>query len=125
MIVHRIAVLMLALATATAPALAHPKVSASSPAAGATVAAPKQITLQMSEPLVAELSGATLTMTGMPGMADHAPMAVTVKSSVGPDRKTLLLTPTKKLPAGNYRVDWHAVSGDTHRITGTHEFSVK
>jgi methionine-rich copper-binding protein CopC len=123
MILHRIAILALALAAV--PALAHPKVEASTPAAGATVAAPAQISLQMSEPLVAKLSGATLTMTGMPGMADHAPMVIAVKSSVGPDGKTLLLSPTKKLPAGHYRVDWHVVSTDTHRVVGTHEFSVK
>ncbi len=117
--------LLLPLALVASPALAHPKVVTANPAAGATVAAPSQITLQLSEPLVAKLSGATLTMTGMPGMANHAPMTVAVKSSVGADGKTLVLAPSKKLPAGQYRVDWYAVSGDTHRVTGTHAFSVK
>lgn len=123
MIMHRIAVLALALAAM--PVLAHPKIEASNPPAGATVAAPAQISLKMSEPLVAKLSGATLTMTGMPGVANHAPMAITVKNSVGSDGRTLLLSPAKKLAAGSYRVDWHVVSTDTHRVTGTHEFTVK
>lgn len=123
MISPRLAILSLAIVAA--PALAHPKVLSGTPAAGATVAAPAKITLQMSEPLVAKLSGATLTMTGMPGMSSHAPMPMAAKSSVSPDGKTLILMPTKKLPAGHYRVDWHGVSGDTHRVTGTHEFDVK
>ncbi len=116
---------MLSLALVAAPAFAHPKVVSATPAAGSTVAAPAKITLQMSEALTPKLSGATLTMTGMPGMADHAPMAMAAKSSIGPDGKSLMLMPTKKLPAGHYRVDWHGVSSDTHRVTGTHEFDVK
>lgn len=120
----RLAALGLALAIA-APALAHPKVTAASPAAGATVASPAEISLTMSEPLVAKLSGATLVMTGMPGMADHPPMPMAVRASVSPDGKTLLLKPAKKLAAGTYKVEWYAVSGDTHRVTGVHEFSVK
>ena len=115
----------LSLVIAAAPAFAHPTVVSGTPAAGSTVAAPAKISLQMSEPLVPKLSGATLTMTGMPGMANHAAMPMAVKNSVDPDGKTLILMPTKKLPVGHYRVDWHGVSSDNHRITGTHEFDVK
>lgn len=112
-------------AFAAVPALAHPKVTAASPAAGAAVASPKEITLQMSEKLMPKLSGATLTMTSMPGMADHGPMKVAVATTIGGDGKTIILKPAKKLPAGTYLVEWHAVTADTHRITGKHEFAVK
>lgn len=108
-----------------APAIAHPKVVSATPAAGSTVAAPSAIALTLSEKLMPKLSGATMVMTGMPGMADHAPMKMPVATSIGADGKTITLKPSKKLPAGLYRVDWYAVSGDTHRVTGKHEFAVK
>jgi methionine-rich copper-binding protein CopC len=28
------------------------------------------------------------------------------------------------LPSGNYRVQWHAVGEDTHRVKGSYSFSV-
>jgi methionine-rich copper-binding protein CopC len=108
-----------------APALAHPRITSATPAADATVAAPAAIELHMTETLMPKLSGATLTMTGMPGMADHPPMPVKSTSSVGADGKTLMITPKAKLAAGSYRVDWHVVSSDTHRVTGTHAFTVQ
>lgn len=123
MVSFRLSILSLTLVAA--PAFAHPELVSGIPAAGSTVAAPARISLQMSETLVPQMSGATLTMTGMPGMASHPPMTMPAKTSVGPDGKTLILMPAKKLPAGHYRVDWHGVSSDTHRITGTHEFDVK
>ncbi|WP_419815856.1 copper homeostasis periplasmic binding protein CopC [Glacieibacterium sp.] len=108
-----------------APVLAHPKVASATPAAGATVAAPATIELHLTETLMPKLSGATLTMTGMPGMADHPPMPIKSTSRIGSDGKTLMVVPKSKLAAGSYRVDWHVVSSDTHRVTGTHDFTVQ
>ncbi len=72
-----------------------------------------------------KLSGAEVMMTGMGGKA-HPPMAVGgVTSSVGADGSTLVLTPAKPLMAGTYRIDWHVVSSDTHRITGQQAFTVR
>ena len=34
------------------------------------------------------------------------------------DHKTLLLTLKAPLTAGTYKVDWHVVSTDTHRLKG-------
>ncbi|MDB5662997.1 MAG: copC [Sphingomonas bacterium] len=123
---NRLAVLaaVATLAVAT-PVLAHPKVVSATPATGAAVASPRSIELRMSETLMPRLSGASMVMTGMPGMPGHAPMKMTATTTIGADGKTIRLTPAKKLPAGNYRIDWHAVAGDTHRVTGTHEFAVK
>lgn len=115
----------LCLIAAPAAFASHVKVVTALPAAGARVAAPKQIRLQMSDTLSARASGASLVMTAMPGMADHPPMKMAAQTSIAPDGKTLIVTPSKKLPVGTYRVDWHAVSGDSHRVTGQHHFSVK
>jgi methionine-rich copper-binding protein CopC len=31
---------------------------------------------------------------------------------------------TEQLPPGDYNVEWHAVSDDTHRVKGNFSFSV-
>lgn len=111
------------LALASAAAFAHPKLVSSSPADQAAGAAPARIELHFSEDLVARLSAAKLTMTSMPGM--DMPMKMPIKVSPGDDSKTMVLTPTSPLPAGGYRVDWRAVSSDTHPVTGSFSFTVK
>ncbi len=106
-------------------ALAHPKLLSATPAENATVKTASRIVMKFSERLTPKLSGATLTMTGMPGMANHPDMKMTgVNASVGSDGSSIVLTSAKPLPAGTYRVDWHVVGGDMHRITGTHSFTI-
>ncbi|MOA20486.1 Copper resistance protein C precursor [compost metagenome] len=63
-------------------------------------------------------------MTEMAGMA-HAPMPVKARVSGGSDPKTMLITPTAPLVAGTYKIEWRAVSSDTHPITGSVTFKVK
>lgn len=107
-------------------AQAHPKLLASTPSANASVAKPGKIELKFSEALIGPMTGAELVMTGMPGMANHAPMKITgFTAAIGADRKTLTLVLRRALSAGNYRVTWHAVSTDTHRVQGAFTFSVK
>lgn len=109
-----------------AAAAAHPKIVAATPAANATVARTNTVKLTFSERLMPKMSSATLVMTGMPGMKDHSPMKMTsVTSAIGPDGKSIVLTSKTPLAAGSYRADWAVVSGDTHRITGAHAFSVR
>jgi methionine-rich copper-binding protein CopC len=105
-------------------AQAHPKLLASTPAEGATGAPPDKIELHFSENLVTRFSGAKLLMTEMSGMA-HAQMPVKAKVSASSDPKTMLITPTAPLTAGTYKVEWRAVSSDTHPITGNVTFKVK
>ena len=108
------------------PALAHPKLVSSNPAANATVAKPARITLNFSEKLLPPMSGAQLIMTGMPGMANHPAMPITgLKTSVTGGGKTMIVQPPRPLAAGTYQLKWHAVAGDTHRITGAFSFKVK
>jgi hypothetical protein len=118
-----LAVAALAIAT---PALAHPKLVASSPAANALVAKPSSLQLHFSEKLVGQFSSVDLVMTGMPGMANHDPMKINgVTTSVATDGKTLVVKLKQPLASGTYKLDWHAVSADTHRVSGTFSFRVK
>lgn len=108
------------------PAMAHPKLVSSTPAAKSVVSNVTRLTLTFSERLLPQMSGLELAMTGMPGMANHKPMNVTgFAISVGADGKTLVAVLPRKLPAGTYLLSWHAVSADTHRVTGTLTFTVK
>lgn len=126
MLSRKPAALATAIALFAAPAFAHPKLVASTPTANATVAAPAMLSLGFSEKLVPRFTGATVTMTSMPGMAITKPMAVgTVVSAFGRDGKTLTLKPAHTLTPGAYRVEWHAVAADTHRTSGAFAFTVK
>ncbi|SOZ18441.1 CopC Copper resistance protein precursor, ''E set domains'' superfamily [Cupriavidus taiwanensis] len=112
-------------ALASSLAFAHPRLESSTPADKAEVPAPQKIELRFSENLVTQFSGANLVMTGMPGMANHAPMKMAVKVSGSDDPKTMVITPAQPLPQGSYRVDWRAVSSDTHPVNGNVTFTVK
>jgi methionine-rich copper-binding protein CopC len=121
----RLAVAIAAVAIAT-PAIAHPKLLASTPAPQATVSNVTQASLTFSETLMAPLSGIDLSMTGMPGMANHTPMKIAgFQTSVAEDGKTLVATFPRALPAGTYQLNWHAVASDTHRVTGSLTFTVR
>lgn len=112
-------------AIAAVPALAHPKLVTSIPAANATVAAPAAINLNFNEKLVPRFTGATVTMTSMPGMAMDKLMVVASDPAYGADGKTVTLKPAKPLTPGAYRVEWHAVAADTHRTAGAFAFKVR
>jgi methionine-rich copper-binding protein CopC len=108
-----------------AAAYAHPELVQTTPAANATTAAPARIELRFSERMVEAFSGANLLMVDMPGMKMDKPSKEAATATVGADGMTLTLTPAKPLPAGTYRVDYHVVSTDTHRVTGSFSFWVK
>jgi len=105
-------------------AAAHSKLVSSSPAADATVTKVNKLTLTFSETFLAPMSGAELTMTGMPGMANHAPMPIKgFKTSV--EGKTMILALPRALPAGTYNLKWHIVGADQHKMEGGYSFTVK
>lgn len=107
-------------------AQAHPKLLSGTPAANAIVARTAKIELHFSEKLVGQFSGVDLVMTDMPGMKMNSPMKMGGLSiAVGPDGKTLVATRKTPLPAGSYKLDWHVVSADTHRVNGSYSFKVK
>lgn len=108
----------------SAMAQAHPKLVSSTPAEGSTSAAPSKIELHFSENLTTQFSGAKLIMTDMPGMP-NSPMAVKAGVSGSDDPKSMVITPTAPLTTGTYKVEWRAVSSDTHPVTGNLVFKVK
>ncbi|MBP0942180.1 copper homeostasis periplasmic binding protein CopC [Pseudomonas viridiflava] len=105
-------------------AQAHPKLLSSTPSEGESGAAPSKIKLHFSENLVTQFSGAKLIMTDMPGMP-NSPMGVKASVAGGNDPKTMVITPSSPLTTGTYKVEWRAVSSDTHPITGAVTFKVK
>ena len=105
-------------------ASAHPTLLSSSPASGGQGAAPAVIELRFSENLLTQFSGAKLTMTDMPGMP-NSPMPVKASVAASADPKVMLIKPASTLTVGTYRVDWRAVSSDTHPILGNVVFSVQ
>ena len=113
-----------ALIASAVPAGAHPRLVSASPAANAAVTRPTQITLTFSEALVAPLSGIELTMTAMPGMANHPRMPIrgfTTKA----EGRTLTATLPRPLPVGTYELKWHVVAADQHRIENLYTFNVR
>ena len=49
----------------------------------------------------------------------------TGKAVIDPANKNVLVVPIgEQLPPGNYEVEWHALSEDTHREKGNYSFSV-
>jgi len=103
---------------------AHPKLLSSYPSDGATVTSPAKIELSFSEKLTTQFSGAKLIMTEMPGMSSHSPMGIKATVAGSADPKMMVITPAAPLPPGTYKVEWRAVSSDTHPITGAVTFTV-
>ena len=107
-------------------ASAHTQLVSSTPTANATVAGPAKIELRFNEPVIGATARATIAMTGMPGMASHAPMAITgFTAQMGKDRKSMTLLLRRPLTAGTYLVSWTAAGMDTHRMSGTFSFTVR
>jgi methionine-rich copper-binding protein CopC len=99
-------------------AFAHPELQSVQPAAGAAISAPKQITITFSENVVPQFSGIELKNKSGKLMA-------TGKSATDPKNKKLMIVPiNEQLAPGEYKVEWHAVSDDTHRVKGSYSFSV-
>lgn len=114
-----------ALALPNAAALAHTKVTASTPAEGAKVKSPRVVTLTFSEALLPPTVATSIVMTAMPGMKNHGEMAIrnfTTGWSNG--NRTLKLTLRKPLQAGSYDVRWQAAGVDGHRMKGKISFTV-
>ncbi|MBV4457893.1 copper homeostasis periplasmic binding protein CopC [Pseudomonas sp. COR58] len=97
-------------------AFAHAHLKSQVPAADSTVAAPTELRLEFSEGVEAAFTKVTVSRDG-------APVAVKPLTTEG-DKKTLIVTPQAPLTAGEYKVEWHAVSVDTHKSEGAYRFKV-
>jgi methionine-rich copper-binding protein CopC len=113
------AAIMMTASLLSGAAFAHPELRSAEPAAGAAVAtSPKQIRITFTEAVIPQLSGAEVK--------DQAGKAIsTGKATVDPaNRKQLVVPVNEPLSPGDYKVEWHAVSDDTHRVKGSYSFSV-
>lgn len=106
-------------------AMAHVKLTGSTPAANAAVAKPARIELKFSDKLIAPTVKTEVIMTGMPGMKDHPPMKMAHTSKMGKDGKSMTLMLKKALVAGSYTVKWSAAGADSHRMGSEFIFKVK
>lgn len=98
-----------------AQAGAHAHLVASTPAAGASVPAPRSLQLKFNERLEARFSGCELTT------AAGATVPLTTRTA----GVTLDATPTTPLKPGAYKLTWRALSVDGHKVTGVLNFTVK
>ncbi len=106
--------LCLALMLAAGPAFAHAHLEKSSPAAVAKLKAPKHVVLTFAEALEPAFSGALVMDTDGRNF-NAGPVKV--------DGPVMTLTPGRLAP-GTYRVVWHSVGHDTHRLDGEFSFTV-
>ena len=102
------------------PALAHPKLVSAAPAADATAAPTAKLDLSFSEAMVPAMT--SVTLAHMMGKMAH-PIAGTLRFA--PDNRAVALVLARPLPAGTYSVTWKSVGADTHKVSGTYQFTIR
>lgn len=106
----------------TSAAQAHISLVASTPAADAVVATPKQIDLVFNERLVPRASRLELSAIKN---GEAAEKVEHIDIEFINDGKTLRAKLHHSLGAGIYRVQWRAVGDDNHPMTGEFRFTVE
>src|SRR3954470_19779457 len=106
---------LLAVLACAAPAFGHAAYVGSEPAPGQRLeASPARVVLVFTEPLNARLARANLRPPGGRARRPRRPApggpAVAASVQVDENRRKLVVTPARELPAGAFRVDWHTVS---------------
>lgn len=103
-------------------AAAHAHLESQLPAADSTVSSPKELHLQFSEGVEEKFTKISITSVAPSGknMVEPVPTVATDPA----DKKLLIVTPAAPLAAGEYKIEWHAVSVDTHKSEGSYRFNV-
>ena len=103
----------------TPSVLAHAHLKQQIPAADSLVTAPQALTLSFSEGIEPGFSGVVVT--------DAQKQVIRTGPATRDEKnKTQLTVPLEQtLTSGIYQVDWHVVSVDGHKTTGSYHFSVK
>ena len=96
---------------------AHAHLKLAEPADQATVSAPSALSLTFSEGLNLKFSG--IRVTGPDKQEVRLGNAMLMNTG-----KTLTVSPSTRLHPGLYQVNWHAVSVDGHKTTGSYNFTV-
>ncbi|MRW87502.1 copper homeostasis periplasmic binding protein CopC [Pseudoduganella sp. FT26W] len=99
-------------------AWAHAHLKAAAPAEQAAVASPAGLDLTFSESVNQSFSGIRLTGPDQQEVKLEA-------ASLADGGKTLKAPLAAKLAPGVYTVDWHVLSVDGHKTSGTYRFTVK
>lgn len=119
-----LAAALLALAI-PAGALAHVEVTASAPAEGAMVKAPRELAITFSQPANQATAAASIVMTAMPGVANHGEMMIrNFTTGWSDDGRTMTLNLRKALGTGTYELRWQAAADDGHMMRGVINFVV-
>lgn len=106
-----------ALALSASPVLSHARLVSAAPGDGATVTAPRTISLTFSERFAAPFSTVEVK--------DGRGRAIALTKTVSEDGKTLGGSFAAPLSAGTYRVTWAIAAADGHRMTGNYSFTVR
>lgn len=113
---------IVAVSLVASAAQAHLRLVSASPAPNVAVFATGQIQLLFNERLVSRFSGADILRDGGRG---HAARKINSSARIEADGTTLTITPARPLAKGTYRLAWHVVSVDTHRVNGNYSFQVR
>lgn len=105
------------LTLAASQAAAHAKLVSANPAPDATVTAPKAISLKFSEKLEPKFSGFEI--------AKASGGVVPVKTTIAKGGMIMDGALAAPLAPGAYKVSWHAVTADAHRMNGAYSFTVR
>ncbi|MEG4684320.1 CopC domain-containing protein YobA [Enterobacter cloacae] len=103
----------------TPSVMAHAHLKQQTPPADSVVTAPQALTLNFSEGIEPGFSGVVLT--------DAQKQVIKTGTATRDEKnKAQLTVPLEQtLASGTYQVDWHVVSVDGHKTTGSYHFSVK
>lgn len=106
-----------ALVFSASPVLAHARLVSATPGNGATVTAPRAVSLTFSERFAAPFSTVEVE--------DSRGRGIRLTKAVSDEGKTLGGSFAAPLSAGTYRVTWAIAAADGHRMTGTYSFTVR
>lgn len=105
-------------AAAASQALAHAHLKTSSPAENASVVSPGELDLTFTEELNLKFSGVKVT--------DPDKKEIKLGDAALKDHDKVLAVPISgTLAPGDYTVDWHVLSTDGHKTSGSYMFTVK
>jgi hypothetical protein len=109
--------LAVALVLWTGTARAHAFLARSDPAVGATVPAPKQVSIWYTEKVEPAFSRIEVTDSAGKRVDDGG-------THIDAANHELLHVALRPVPPGTYKVTWHVVSVDTHHTQGDFTFTV-
>jgi methionine-rich copper-binding protein CopC len=106
----------------TTAAFAHAHLETQLPAADSEVTTPKELRLTFSEGVEEKFTKVAISLDG-PGQSTEIIQTQSVATDPA-DKKVLIVVPAMPLAPGKYKVEWHAVSVDTHKSEGIYRFKV-